>query len=113
MSFSPAPSEAPRAFQVFAVSTRSVEARWRLPPANSRNGILKGFKLLYKKKDSDDHYVIRNISEVPKGNNTLTVYTVNGLDENTEYQFQVLAFTSAGDGVKSFVLTAKTLKDGK
>ena len=113
LCFSLVPSKAPCEFQVFANSSRTVVLMWRLPPANSTNGILEGFKLIFKKKDSKADPVIRRIRDVPKGNNALTVYTVNGLDENTEYQFQVSAFTFAGDGVKSLVQFAKTMEGGE
>ena len=38
---------------------------------------------------------------------------VKGLDKYTEYEFQVLAFTSQGDGSKSSVLDETTKEDGK
>ena len=34
--------------------------------------------------------------------------TVTGLDESTEYEFQVLAYTSVGDGPKGPVVVART-----
>ena len=42
---------------------------------------------------------------------TLTKH-VTGLDKYTEYEFQVLAFTSAGDGPKSTAVTGGTMEDG-
>ena len=38
---------------------------------------------------------------------------VTGLDKYTEYEFQVLAFTSVGDGPKSSVEIERTKEDGK
>ena len=38
---------------------------------------------------------------------------VTGLDKYTEYEFQVLAFTSVGDGPKSSPKVKRTLQDGK
>ena len=38
---------------------------------------------------------------------------VTGLDKYTEYEFQVLAFTSKGDGPKSSVGVVRTKEDGK
>ena len=35
------------------------------------------------------------------------------LDKYTEYEFQVLAFTSKGDGPKSSVVVVRTKEDGK
>ena len=40
-------------------------------------------------------------------------YYATGLDENTEYEFQVLAFTAAGDGPKSAVKVQRTVANGK
>ena len=39
--------------------------------------------------------------------------TVTGLQESTEYELQVLAYTSSGDGPKSFVHIVKTKEVGK
>ena len=36
-----------------------------------------------------------------------------GLSIYTEYEFQVLAFTSKGDGPKSSVVVERTMEDGK
>ena len=38
---------------------------------------------------------------------------VSGLDEYTEYQFQVLAYTLVGDGPNSSVKYETTMEDGK
>ena len=38
---------------------------------------------------------------------------VTGLDKYTEYEFEVLAFTSVGDGPKSSVKVERTKEDGK
>ena len=38
---------------------------------------------------------------------------VTGLDKYTEYEFQVLAFTSVGDGPNSTVMSVRTEEDGK
>ena len=39
--------------------------------------------------------------------------SVTGLDKFTEYEFQVLAYTSDGDGPKSPVVVKRTKEDGK
>ena len=38
---------------------------------------------------------------------------VTGLDKYTEYEFEVLAFTSVGDGPKSSFKVERTKEDGK
>ena len=37
---------------------------------------------------------------------------VTGLDKYSEYEFQVLAFTSMGDGPRSAVAVERTMEDG-
>ena len=46
-------------------------------------------------------------------NGTTRTVPVTGLDKNTEYEFQVLAFTSVGDGPNSSVEVERTKEDGK
>ena len=64
--------------------------------------------MFYKKKDSAGLATM-----VPINNGATTTKYVTGLDKYTEYEFQVLAFTSVGDGPKSPAKVNKTLQDGK
>ena len=92
---------------VTAVSSTAIMASWQLPPTNYKNETIRGFKVFYKKKSSTGSANIELI------NGTTFTKTVTGLREYTEYVFQVWAFTSTGDGVKSSVLTERTNEDGK
>lgn len=99
------PSQAPDSFTLNAVSSTSITASWKLPPAHSRNGNITGFKLFYKKED-------------PAGSQVCTIImndgairwskTVTRLDKHTEYEFKILAFTSVGDGPNTTVRTMRT-----
>ena len=89
-------------------SSTSITASWQLPPEGDRNGVITGFKLFYKKKGSSGS---QNVSRVNSGSTQNKVVT--GLDEHTEYEFQVLAYTSVGDGPKSSVKYETTMEDGK
>ena len=91
-----------------ASSSTSVRASWQLPPADSRNGIIAGFKLFYKKKGIAATRDSLNIT-----NGTVETKEITGLDKYTEYEFRVLAFTSAGDGPKSSVVVKRTKEDGR
>lgn len=64
--------------------------------------------MYYKKKGS-----LGLAAMVTINNETIRVEDVFGLEKYTEYEFQVLAFTSAGDGPKSSVLVERTNEDGK
>ena len=102
------PSQAPKSLTVTAGSSTTVTASWQLPPLDSRNGIITGFKLFYKKKTASGSLAMLRID-----NGAIHDKTVIGLDKNTEYEFQVLAFTSTGDGPKSSPVVVRTRKDGK
>ena len=102
------PSQPPRSFSLNAKTSTSITVSWGLPPPDSRNGIIKGFKLFYKKKGSSGSATM----EVANGESTGTK-DVTGLAKHTEYEFQVLAFTSVGDGPNSSVKVERTMEDGK
>ena len=92
-----------------AVTSTIITASWQLPPADSRNGIIIGFKLFYKKRGSGGQATTLTIK-----NGTALSKDVAGLDIYTEYEFEVLAFTSVGDGPRSSPLVVvRTMKDGK
>ena len=101
------PSQPPTAFQLTASSSTSITASWQLPPVFARHGNIAGFKLFYKKKGSDGSAKTLTISDGATLNRT-----VSGLNKYTEYEFQVLAFTSDGDGPKSLAKVKRTMEDG-
>ena len=90
-----------------AVTSTIITASWQLPSADSRNGIITGFKLYYKKRGSAGQATPLTIN-----NGTVLSKDVTGLDRYTEYEFQILAFTSDGDGPKSPVEVERTKEAG-
>ena len=52
-------------------------------------------------------------TEVLINNAEIRSISVTGLQSDTDYDFQVLAFTSSGDGPKSSVKVVRTVVDGK
>ncbi|XP_068719916.1 protein sidekick-2-like isoform X2 [Montipora capricornis] len=105
-TFEDLPSNAPSGIMVTASSSTSITASWQLPPADSRNGIITGFKLFYRQKHSGNQSTALNIS-----NASIRAETVRELMKFTEYEFQLLAYTSVGDGPKSSVQFARTMED--
>ena len=93
-----------------ASTPTSVTASWQLPPKDSRNGIIRGFKLFINRKGSGDK---PDVQFIDVSNASIYKKIVTGLQGSTEYELQVLAFTSAGDGPKSFVHFVKTKEVGK
>ena len=106
----PAPSKPPSGFIVNASTSSSVTASWRLPPKDSRNGIIRGFKLFINKKGSGD---TTDVQFIDVFNASVYTKTVTGLQVSKEYEFQVLAYTFAGDGPKSSVHFVKMKEAGR
>ena len=95
-------------FNVTASSSTSVTVTWDLPPADSINGTVTSFHLLYKKKG-----YAGLTSTLIINNGTIRTQDVTGLDKYTEYEFQVLAFTNVGSRLNSSVKFERTLEDGE
>ena len=104
-----APSQAPINFTVIAQSSSSILASWQLPPLKSRNGIITGFKLFYKRQDQfGEANITININSA-----TTRREIISRLEKYTEYVLQILAFTSAGDGPRSSKKVTRTKEGGK
>ena len=102
------PSQPPTAFKLTASSSTSITASWQLPPVFARHGRnITGFKLFYKKKGCGGSATTLTISS-----GSILSRNVTGLDKFAEYEFQVLAFTSDGDGPKSPVVVKRTKGNG-
>ena len=102
------PSQPPTAFKLTATSSTSIAASWQLPPVFARHGrTITGFKLFYKKKGFGG-----SAATLPISRGSILSGNVTRLDKYTEYEFQVLAFTSDGDGPKSSVVVERTMEDG-
>ena len=97
------PSQAPVNFTVASQTSTSILASWQLPPTDSRNGIIIGFKLFHKRKGSTES----GNTELVQGGTTFRK-TITGLHKYTEYEVQVLAFTAVGDGPKTHIKTVRT-----
>ncbi|NWT56245.1 SDK2 protein, partial [Erythrocercus mccallii] len=90
------PSSGPSNVSAVATSSSSLTVRWGDIPEADCNGLILGYKVLYKKKGS----------EVPaqlwlaEGNASRSTQ-LTGLAKYTLYELRVLAFTRMGDGVPS------------
>ena len=102
------PSQPPTSFKLTTSSSTSIIASWQLPPVPSRHGrTITGFKLFYKKKGFGGSETNLTVNSGLMLNRSVT-----GLDKFTEYEFQVLAYTSDGDGPMSPVEVKRTKEDG-
>ncbi|GAB6021006.1 Down syndrome cell adhesion molecule-like protein 1 [Chamberlinius hualienensis] len=101
-----APIVSPTDIRCTTLTSQSIHVTWSGVPAESMNGILSGYKVLYKPAmdwldDFADHFNI-----------TLeTSITLNELDKFANYSVQIQALTKAGHGPKSEPVFCKTLDD--
>lgn len=93
---------------VTASSSTSITVLWKPPPENAIHGIIKGFKLFYKRRS-----FLGSATAITINSGASLRKDFTGLDKYTEYEFRVLAFNSVGDGPKSSVLIERTNEDGK
>ena len=89
-------------------NSTSVLANWKLLPGISQNGVILGFTLYYRINGTSGQ---ANTATVQDG--TVLSTTITGLAKFTGYEFQVSAFTYAGEGPRSSVVTERTSEDGK
>uniref|UniRef100_A0A4W5RQS4 Sidekick cell adhesion molecule 2 n=1 Tax=Hucho hucho TaxID=62062 RepID=A0A4W5RQS4_9TELE len=101
------PSCGPTNMSAFATTSSSILVRWFEVPEQDRNGLILGYKVLYREKDSDSSLQLWTI----EGNASHSVQ-LTGLGKYVLYEIQVLAFTRIGDGMPSSpLILERTLDD--
>ncbi|KAL4647248.1 hypothetical protein GN956_G8521 [Arapaima gigas] len=100
------PSRAPENVLATATSPETISLSWSTPAKEALNGILQGFRVIYWANLPDGELgEIRNITT------TQPSLELDGLEKYTNYSIQVLAFTRAGDGVRSEQIFTRTKED--
>ncbi|NXF47298.1 SDK2 protein, partial [Oceanites oceanicus] len=92
----PVPSSGPSNVSALATTSSSMVVRWSDIPEADCNGLILGYKVMYKDKDSD----ARARFWLAEGNASRSAQ-LSGLGKYTLYEIRVLAFTRIGDGVPS------------
>uniref|UniRef100_A0A8D2QDC0 Sidekick cell adhesion molecule 1 n=1 Tax=Zonotrichia albicollis TaxID=44394 RepID=A0A8D2QDC0_ZONAL len=100
------PSAPPENVSAEAVSSTQILLTWAAVPESEQNGLILGYKILYKARDLD----AEPKSQTVRGNHTQSVL-LSGLRKFVLYELQVLAFTRIGDGVPSSPAVTERTKD--
>ncbi|KAM8836507.1 protein sidekick-2 isoform 4-T4 [Spinachia spinachia] len=101
------PSCGPTNVSAFATTSSSILVRWFEVPEPDRNGLILGYKVVYKEKDSDSPVHFWTVD----GNATHSVQLTH-LGKYVLYEIQVQAFTRIGDGRPSSpAILERTLDD--
>ncbi|XP_026871258.2 Down syndrome cell adhesion molecule a isoform X2 [Electrophorus electricus] len=100
------PSRAPENVAATATSPETISLSWSTPAREALNGVLQGFRVIYWANLPDGELgEIRNITTLR------SPLELDGLEKYTNYSVQVLAFTRAGDGVRSEQIYIRTKED--
>ncbi|XP_064607458.1 tyrosine-protein phosphatase Lar-like isoform X3 [Liolophura sinensis] len=94
------PRGAPQNFSAVGLSETSVKLSWDLPAKKLRNGEIIMYQITYNKLAEPINVEDLNITE--------TSVEISGLEMNTDYVFQIKAFTSRGAGPWSNKLHFRT-----
>ncbi|KAI6076511.1 Protein sidekick-1 [Aix galericulata] len=100
------PSAPPENVSAEAVSSTQILLTWSTVPESEQNGLVLGYKILFKAKDLDSEPK----SQIVRGNHTQSCL-LSGLRKYVLYEIQVLAFTRIGDGVPSSPPVIERTKD--
>nr|XP_045362783.1 Down syndrome cell adhesion molecule [Camelus bactrianus] len=100
------PSYPPENVQAIATSPESISISWSTLSKEALNGILQGFRVIYWANLMDGE-----LGEIKNVTTTQPSLELDGLEKYTNYSIQVLAFTRAGDGVRSEQIFTRTKED--
>uniref|UniRef100_A0A2I3HQ02 DS cell adhesion molecule n=1 Tax=Nomascus leucogenys TaxID=61853 RepID=A0A2I3HQ02_NOMLE len=100
------PSYPPENVQAIATSPESISISWSTLSKEALNGILQGFRVIYWANLMDGE-----LGEIKNITTTQPSLELDGLEKYTNYSIQVLAFTRAGDGVRSEQFFTRTKED--
>uniref|UniRef100_A0A8C2EKA4 Cell adhesion molecule DSCAM n=1 Tax=Cyprinus carpio TaxID=7962 RepID=A0A8C2EKA4_CYPCA len=101
------PSRAPEKVVATAASPESISLSWQTLSREALNGVLQGFRIIYWANLPDGE-----LGEIRNVTTQKAQLELEGLEKYTNYSIQVLAFTRAGDGVRSDQIYIRTKEDG-
>ena len=91
-----APTGIPQSLEVISRSATSVTLTWSLPSSDLRNGDISSYIIQYVVRGAlhGSHVVTMDTSECEEA----VEYTIDSLEPNTEYVFEVAARNQKGNG---------------
>ncbi|XP_049947468.1 Down syndrome cell adhesion molecule-like protein Dscam2 [Schistocerca serialis cubense] len=100
------PDAAPLDVQCTALTSQSILVMWSSPPATEINGILKGYKVVYRSL-ADWNEISPPTEQVTQDQK----FTLRNLESFCNYSIEVRAYTAKGDGVSSQPIFCRTQED--
>ena len=107
------PDGPPRNVSVKLAIGATVKVTMRQPLSSLKNGITKGYVIYYSEKTSSAVPSNEMEMNVKRGDEKYTNVLVRGLKPFSFYQFEVVAYTSAGEGNRTYQFVyIQTFEDG-
>ncbi|GLD57104.1 Down syndrome cell adhesion molecule homolog isoform X2 [Lates japonicus] len=100
------PSRPPENVLAVAKSPEVISLSWMPLPREALNGNLQGYRVIYWANLPDGE-----LGEIRNVTTNQPSLELDGLEKYTNYSIQVLAFTNAGDGVRSEQIYVRTKED--
>lgn len=97
------PSAPPQSILCTALTAQNVQLNWQPPSHDHQHGIIQGYKLLYEPATLEPDFSGRE-TKITSALSTV----LHGLQPFTNYSVQVMAFTRAGEGSASGIITCTT-----
>ncbi|XP_076363657.1 cell adhesion molecule DSCAM-like [Tachypleus tridentatus] len=105
------PRASPVDVNILALDSGTLLVSWKSPPRDQWNGVLKGYYVSYKVKDSSSRFSYETVTTDDVTDKDEEEVTIRGLNVGTEYVVTVKAFNSAGTGPSSEEVTCATLRE--
>uniref|UniRef100_A0A674INI7 DS cell adhesion molecule like 1 n=1 Tax=Terrapene triunguis TaxID=2587831 RepID=A0A674INI7_9SAUR len=90
------PSQPPENVRALSITSDVAVISWSEPPRSTLNGVLKGYRVIFWSLYMDGEW-----GEMQNITTTRERVELRGMEKFTNYSVQVLAYTQAGDGVRS------------
>ena len=97
----------PQNLMIISPDSTSLMVSWEHPPPQDRNGIITDYLIYLQIRDGSEDIFMKNT------NSNETTFTVENLEELTEYNISVAAVTSAGEGNENGKVIQRTLNDSE
>ncbi|NXT88863.1 DSCL1 protein, partial [Anhinga rufa] len=127
------PSQPPENVRAISITSDVAVISWSEPPRSTLNGVLKGYRVIFwslymdggersrraggagdpagRRCGADGSRLPAEWGEMQNITTTRERVELRGMEKFTNYSVQVLAYTQAGDGVRSSVLYIQTKED--
>ena len=101
----------PESLTAIVVNSTQINLEWVELPEEDRRGMIVIYEVMYIPLVTFGRSV-EELTGMVNGSGNFTELEVSGLEEDTSYNLSVRAYTSAGPGPYSRIVTSMTLEDG-